>query len=82
MNENKNAQPEAEQLLKLLDIQLAAARDRRNATGSKRSSAGMIGLAVIVAGAAFALWILMTMLDQMRPQQRENPAGPVPAEVK
>jgi hypothetical protein len=72
MNPEQNVKPEAEQLLKLLDMQLAAARERRNAKGNSRSHAGIIGLAVILGGAALALWMLMFMLEEMRP---EKPAG-------
>jgi hypothetical protein len=82
MNEEKSPQPQAEQLLKMLDIQLAAVRERRSAKGAGRSNAGLIGLVVIVAGAAVALWILMEMLEQMRPQRQENQPPIVASETK
>lgn len=82
MNEEKTPQPQAEQLLKLLDMQLAAARERRGAKDFKRSNTGMIGLVVIVTGAAVALWILMTMLEGMRPPQPQNQPAPAAAEMK
>ena len=56
----------------MLDLQLAAARERRSARGGERSHAGLIGLVVIMAGAAVALWLLMTMLEEMRPSRAEE----------
>ena len=73
MNNDKNAQPQAEQLLKLLEGQIAASRARRAAPDSSRSKAGLIGVILIVGGAAFALWMLMAMLEQMRPQHGGQP---------
>lgn len=79
MTDDKNAQPQAEQLLKLLESQIAASRARRTAPDSSRSKAGLIGVIVIVIGAAIALWLLMVMLEQMRPQHggQAAPAGEV-----
>lgn len=71
-----------EQLLKLLESQVAAARERRTARETSRSKAGTIGLFIIVGGAAVALWMLMMLLEQMRPhraEQRES-ASFAPAE--
>ena len=79
MNDDKNAQPQAEQLLKLLEGQIAASRARRIAPESSRGKAGVIGVVIIVIGAAIALWMLMVMLEQMRPQHggQAAPAGEV-----
>ena len=79
-NETRESNPE--QLLKLLEMQVAAARERRAARETGRSHAGTVGLFVIVAGAAFALWMLTVLLDQMRPQraERKENASAVPAE--
>lgn len=79
MNHEKNPQPQAEQLLKMLELQMAASRKRRGATESKRSNVGVIGLAIIVIGAGFALWMLMAMLEQMRPKFQDKPPEPAPA---
>ena len=75
MSDDKNAQPQAEQLLKLLEGQIAASRARRIAPDSSRSKAGLIGVIIIVGGAAFALWMLMVMLEQMRPQHGAAPVS-------
>jgi len=79
-NETQETNPE--QLLKLLEMQVAAARERRSAREAGRSHAGTVGLFIIVAGAAFALWMLTVLLDQMRPQhaERKENASVSPAE--
>ncbi len=79
-NETRETNPE--QLLKLLEMQVAAARERRAAREQGRSHAGTIGIFIIVAGAAFALWMLTVLLDQMRPQhgERKENASATPIE--
>lgn len=69
-NETQESNPE--QLLKLLEMQVAAARERRAAREAGRSHAGKVGLFIIVAGAAFALWMLTVLLEQMRPENSER----------
>ncbi len=69
-NETQETNPG--QLLKLLEMQVAVARERRAAREAGRSHAGTVGLFIIVAGAAFALWMLTMLLGQMRPQQAER----------
>src|SRR5258708_37216174 len=64
MNEKQTPQPEAEQLLRLLDMQLAAARERRPARESSRSKTGVTGLVVGVMGAVIAQVMLMMLLVQ------------------
>ena len=66
---DKTQEPNSEQLLKLLEMQVAAARDRRLARENSRSKAGMIGLFIIVGGAAIALWLLLLLLGQIHPQR-------------
>ena len=77
-NETQETNPE--QLL--LEMQVAMARERRAAREAGRSHAGKVGLFIIVAGAAFALWMLTVLLDQMRPQhgERKENASASPAE--
>ncbi|MCX6980016.1 MAG: hypothetical protein NTV08_04590 [Verrucomicrobia bacterium] len=79
-NETRETNPE--QLLKLLEMQVAMARERRAAREAGRSHAGKVGLFIIVAGAAFALWMLTVLLDQMRSQhgERKENASASPAE--
>lgn len=82
MNTDHTQEANPEQLLKLLEFQVAAARERRAARDTSRSKAGTIGLFIIVGGAAVALWMLMMLLEQMRPQRAERmeSASVAPAE--
>ncbi len=72
ISSEKTQEPNPEQLLKLLETQVTAARARRMAGERDRGKAGTIGLFIIIAGAAFALWMLTLLLDNMRPQHAEN----------
>ena len=72
MNPDNTQEANPEQLLKLLETQVAAARERRAARETSRSKAGTIGLFIIVGGATIALWMLMLLLEQMRPQRAER----------
>ncbi len=72
MSRDKTQEPNSEQLLKVLELQLASARERRLARDAGRGKAGTLGIVVIVAGAAVALWVLSAMLEQMRPQHGER----------
>ena len=79
ISSDKTQEPNSEQLLKLLEAQVAAARERREVRETRRSKAGTIGLFIIIGGAALALWMLMLLLDQMRPQRAaSNANGAVP----
>ena len=82
MNPHKTQEPNSEQLLKLLEAQVADARNRRTARETSRGKAGTIGLFIIVGGATIALWMLMLLLDQMRPQrgERKESASAQPAQ--
>ena len=72
MNSDQTQEANPEQLLKLLEQQVADARDRRTARETSRGKAGTIGLFIIVGGAAIALWVLLLLLEQMRPQRGER----------
>ena len=72
MNSDHTQEANPEQLLKLIETQVAAARSLRAARETSRGKAGTIGLFIIVGGAAIALWILLLLLEQMRPQHAEH----------
>jgi hypothetical protein len=72
MNSDNTQEPNSEQLLKLLETQVAAARASRLVRENRQSKAGMVGLFIIVGGAAIALWVLLLLLEQMRPQSGER----------
>jgi hypothetical protein len=82
MISDKTQEPNPEQLLKLLESQVAAARARRAAREASRGKAGAIGLFLIIGGAMVALWMLMMLLEQMRPERagRGESASAQPAE--
>ena len=82
MNSDHTQEANPEQLLKLIETQVAAARSRREARETSRGRAGTIGLFIIVGGAAIALWILMLLLDQMRPQHAEQRGNASAASVE
>jgi hypothetical protein len=69
----KTQELQPEQLLKQIELQMLASRQRRTARESGRPKAGVIGIVVILVGAAIALGMLMMMLEQMRPQPVESP---------
>ncbi|MEO6740041.1 MAG: hypothetical protein ABIP20_07305 [Chthoniobacteraceae bacterium] len=80
MNPDKTQEANPEQLLKLLEVQVAAARERRAAREGRRSKVGTIGLFIIIGGAALALWVLTLLLEEMRPQRGERKeSGAAPA---
>jgi hypothetical protein len=68
----KTQEPHPEQLLKQLEAQMNASRQRRTARESGLSKNGVIGIVIILVGAAIALGMLMMMLEQMRPQGAES----------
>ena len=72
MDENKTAQPTPEQLLKLLEAEINASRQRRVKDESSRRTIQVVSILVIVVGAAVALWVLISMLDDVRPAQRRG----------
>ena len=85
MNPDKTQDANPEQLLKLLEVQVAAARQRRATHETSRRKAGTIGLFIIIGGAALALWILTLLLEQMRPQRggrTEKAAATAPENIR
>lgn len=79
MSLDKTQDANPEQLLKLIEMQVTAARERRAARETGRRTVGTVGLIIIIGGAAFALWMLSLLLGQMRPARggnQENADGP------
>lgn len=73
MTDKKPAEPTAEQLLKLLDIQLEQSRKRREALAGSRANYRVIAILVILLGAAAAFGVLMHLAEEMR--SASHPAG-------
>jgi len=79
-NPKETGTPEAtpEQLVQLLDVQLAAQRSHRSNSGRNRAIILVVGLLFIVAAAGAALLILDQMLADLRHPRPHG--GTTPAE--
>lgn len=70
MNESNSPQPSPEQLLQLLDAQIKNARALRGVQSTDKNrvvSFVVIGIIVLVGG--IALWVMLSMLENMRPER-------------
>jgi len=76
---NEKDQPTPEQLLKLLDLQMETSRRARDTRKDSRASMRILSIAIIIVVAFVALWLLMMMLEEMRPPKE---AAPVPTETR
>jgi hypothetical protein len=77
MNENKTNEPTPDQLLRMLDVQIAMQRDKRKNTTRNRAIVLVGGIMIILGGAFIALVILMQRLQDMPRGPVENdPAAP------
>jgi hypothetical protein len=65
MNENRSAQPTPEQLLQLLELELAAQRARRRKTSAKKTAWRIFGILLILIGAIAALLILQYAMNEL-----------------
>jgi hypothetical protein len=66
MDEKKAAEPTAEQLLKLLDMQLAESRQRRSVTSGRRTTFRIFSVLVLVLGTVAAVGLLLYLLEDLR----------------
>jgi hypothetical protein len=71
-----------EQLLQMLDAQLAAQRSQRAQSGRNRATILVTGILCIVVGASAALLVLNQMLVDLRQNDRLPLATPVRADAK
>jgi hypothetical protein len=76
---NEKDQPTPEQLLKLLDAQMEVSRKSREGHKDSRTSMRILSIGIIVVVAFVALWLLMVMLEEMKPAKTESA---VPAETR
>jgi hypothetical protein len=79
---NEKEQPSPEQLLKMLDLQMETSRQLRANRGDKRSPMRTLTIAIILLVMMAALWVLMMILEEMRPVKNGGEAEPVPAELR
>ena len=78
--ESQDATPE--QLLQMLDAEMAAHRSQREKSGRNRATVLVAGVLFIVCAAGAALLILEQMLTDMRPSGRMPASGMTPAAGK
>ena len=79
---NEKDQPSPEQLLKMLELQMENSRKTRAQTGSNRSTMRVLSIAIILFVMAAALWVLMTMLEEMRPAKADAALEVVPGSTR
>ncbi|EDY19548.1 hypothetical protein CfE428DRAFT_2724 [Chthoniobacter flavus Ellin428] len=78
--EPKDATPE--QLIQMLDAEMAAHRSQRQKVGRNRATVLVAGVLFIVCAAGAALLVLEQMLTDMRPNGRMPASGMTPAAGK
>jgi len=69
---NEKDQPSPEQLLKMLDLQMEASRQTRSGRSNNRATMRILSLAIVLLILFGALWVLMTMLDDVRANRAEE----------
>jgi hypothetical protein len=82
MKETDSSQTTPEQLMQMIDAQLAAQRSHRAQSGRNRATILVGGILFIVVVAAGALLVLEQMLVDIRPDKTAAPAAQVPANGK
>lgn len=69
---SKPAEPTPEQLLKLLDLQIAASRSRRDQAPARRGLGISVALLLIIVAIVGALLILQQMVSDLPAPSRTN----------
>jgi hypothetical protein len=69
---NEKDQPSPEQLLKMLDLQMEASRQTRSGRSNNRTTMRILSLGIVLLILFGALWVLMTMLDDVRANRAEE----------
>ncbi|MDR3406586.1 MAG: hypothetical protein P4L99_29140 [Chthoniobacter sp.] len=82
MKETETGQSTPEQLLQMLDAQLAAQRSHRAQSGRNRATILVVGILFIVIAASAALLVLDQMLMDMRQTDRPAVSGAAPVNGK
>jgi hypothetical protein len=76
---SKPTEPTPEQLLKLVDVQIAATRARHAGRSRNRTVFAVVAVLVILFGALLALFVLQNMLTGL---PRNAPATELPADLQ
>ena len=82
MKETESPDATPEQLMQMLDLQLAAQRSQRAQPGRNRATVLVAGVLFIIAAAGAALLVLDQMLVDIKADKTAAPAGQVPANGK
>jgi len=82
MKENETEHLTPEQLLQMIDLQLASQRSQRAQSGRNRATILVGGILFIIVIAGAALLVLDQMLMDLRPDGRPATATPAQAEGK
>jgi hypothetical protein len=82
MKENESDSITPEQLLQMIDAQLAAQRSQREQSGRNRATILVGGILFIVVAAGAALLVLDEMLMDMRPDKPPAASGQSPVNGK
>ncbi|HET6409024.1 MAG TPA: hypothetical protein VFG14_14145 [Chthoniobacteraceae bacterium] len=74
-DENKLEHPTPEQLLKLLDLQIAEQRKRKKSTAAKRAIILTVGMLIILGGLLGALLLFQQMTEDLPRSPKKQPAA-------
>ena len=76
-DETKSDQPTPEQLLKMLDEQIAIQRKRKKNSAARRAILLTVGLLVILGGLLAAMLLFQHMAQDLPRSPRKTPGTPV-----
>jgi uncharacterized iron-regulated membrane protein len=76
MKPQDSVQLDPEQLLKLLDVQLMAVRQRRAAKETSRTGFRVFSIVAIIALLIGSLWVAMYLLEDMRANKDREATPP------
>jgi len=82
MKETESPDATPEQLMRMLDLQLAAQRSHRAQSGRNRAILLVGGILFIIVVAGAALLVLNQMLMDIKPDRNAAPSGQFPANGK
>ena len=79
---DQKEQPSPEQLLKMLDLQMQTSRQARAGRSDKRNSTRILTISILLFVMMAALWVLMMILEDMRPEKPDGSKESVPSETR
>ncbi|MEZ0256052.1 MAG: hypothetical protein ACAI37_12285 [Chthoniobacter sp.] len=82
MKQTESPDATPEQLMQMLDLQLAVQRSHREQSGRNRATILVGGVLFIIVAAGVALLVLDQMLMDIKPDKAPAPSGQLPANGK